>query len=281
MNRIIRPGSIIVAADGSKHADRAVVWAAEQSRFERRPLVVVTADGNNVHRINHDAVRLAENTAPLSEVIPLTAAGDPRSILVELSREAHLLVLGSRGHGTVQSMLLGSVSAAVSKLAWCPVIVCRPRADGHRGRGVLVGADGTPESFEVIDFAFNQASMRRMPLTVVHCIWDVVAAVAGERNVSLEDAELGIGDDPHRLLAESIAGFAEKYPDVPVSVRVTHGLVDDVIGGHTAAWDLVVVGRHPADTIARLVTGSIATAVVERAHTVVGVVPVQRQTTAS
>lgn len=273
MKRTIQPGSIVVAADGSKHAERAVVWAAEQARLERRPLAVVTADGHNVHRVNHDAVRLATATVPGIDVVALTATGDTRAILVELSREAHLMVLGSRGRGTVTSMLLGSVSAAVSKLAVCPVIVCRPRAEGHRGRGVLVAADGTPESRAVIEFAFEMASMRGLDLTVVHCVWDVVAAVAGERNVSLEAADLGVGDDPHRLLAESVAGFAEKYPDVPVTLRVTHGLVDDVIGGRTAAWDLVVVGRHPMDTIGRLVKGSIATAVVERAHTAVAVVP--------
>ncbi|MFC7503859.1 universal stress protein [Nocardioides sp. CPCC 206347] len=275
MNQLIQSGSIVVAADGSKHADRAVIWAAEQARLERRTLVVVTVDGKN-HRINQEAARLASGTAPGIEVVPLTAAGDPRSILVELSRDAHLLVLGSHGRGTVQSMLLGSVSAAVSRLSWCPVIVCRPRPEGHRGRGILVGADGTPESRAVLEFAFAQASMRDMVLTVVHCIWDVAAAVAGDRNVSLEDADLGTGDEPHRLLAESIAGFAEKYPDVAVSLRVTHGLVDDVIGGRSAAWDLVVVGRHPIDSVKRLVTGSVGTAVVERAHTVVGVVPEPR-----
>ncbi|WP_182376796.1 universal stress protein [Nocardioides sp. WS12] len=275
MNRLQHPGSIVVAADGSKHADRAVVWAAEQAHLERRSLVVVTVDGHN-HRVNQDAVRLASDTAPGIDVVGLTAAGDPRSVLVELSHDAHLLVLGSRGRGAVQSMLLGSVSATVSRLSWCPVIVCRPQAEGHRGRGVLVGADGTPESRAVIEFAFAQAAMRDMVLTVVHCIWDVVAAVSGDRNVSLEGVDLGTGDDPHRLLAESIAGFGEKYPDVPVSIRVTHGLVDDVLSGRTAAWDLVVVGRHPVDTVTRLVTGSIATAVVERADTVVGVVPEPR-----
>lgn len=273
MSHHIHPGGIVVAADGSKHAARAVVWAAEQARIERRPLVVVTADEGKSHGINHEAVRLASATAPDIDVVPLTAAGDPRQILVELSRDAHLMVLGSRGRGTVKSMLLGSVSTTVTKLATCPVIVCRPRAEDHVGRGVLVAADGTPESLPVIEFAFAMASLRGMTLTAVHCVWDVVHAVAGLRNVELEDVDLSAGDDAHLLLAESIAGFREKYPDVPVELRVIHGLVDDVVGGRTAAWDLVVVGRHPVDTVGRLVTGSIATAVIERAHTLVAVVP--------
>lgn len=273
MSTTIRPGSIVVGADGSKHAARAIAWAAEQADLERRPLVVLSADEGAVHRINAEAVRLAREVAPDVDVTGLTAADDPRGTLVELSHDAHLLVVGSRGRGTVRSMLLGSVSAATSRLAYCPVVVCRPHAEEHRGKGVLVGVDGTESSLTVLDFAFTQASLRGLPLTVVHVVWDVVAAVAGLRNVRVEDVDLGPEDEAHLLLAETVAGFAEKYPDVPVKLRVTHGLVDDVLGGRTAAWDLVVVGRHPLDTVGRLVTGSIATAVVERAHTTVAVVP--------
>ncbi|GAA4098778.1 universal stress protein [Nocardioides kongjuensis] len=273
MSETIRPGSILVGADGSKHAARAIAWAAEQATLERRPLVVLSADEGAVHRINAEAVRLAREVAPDVEVTGLTAADDPRGALVELSHDAHLVVLGSRGRGTVRSMLLGSVSATVSRLSYCPVVVCRPRAEEHRGKGVLVGVDGTESSLAVLDFAFTQASLRGQALTVVHCVWDVVAAVAGLRNVRVEDVDLGPEDEAHLLLAETVAGFGEKYPDVPVTLRVTHGLVDDVLGGRTAAWDLVVVGRHPLDTVGRLVTGSIATAVVERAHTTVAVVP--------
>jgi nucleotide-binding universal stress UspA family protein len=238
---------------------------------------VVTADEGDAHRVSAEAVRRVRAAAPDVAVTGLTAAGDPRGILVELSRDAHLVVVGSRGRGTVRSMLLGSVSAAVSRLAMSPVVVCRPRAEDHVGAGVVVGADGTPESLPVIEFGFDQASRRGLPLTVVHCVWDVVAAVAGMRNVRVEDLDLGEGDDAHLLLAESVAGFSEKYPDVPVTLRVTHGLVDDVLGGLAPDWDLVVVGRHPLDTVGRLVTGSIATAVVERARTTVAVVPTSRR----
>lgn len=277
MSQHIQPGSIVVAVDGSKHADRALEWAVDQAGREHRPLVVVTAEEGRAQRINAEATRRAAELAPGLDVTGLTAASDPREVLVELSADAHLLVLGSRGRGTVRSMLLGSVSTAVSRLASCPVVVCRPPAAESGRHGVLVGADGTAASLPVIEFAFAHASLHALPLTVVHCAWDVVAAVAGLRNVELADGDLGVGDDLHLLLAESVAGFGEKYPDVPVELRVMHGLVDDVLGGRTAAWDLVVVGRHPIDSVGRLVTGSIATAVVERAHTTVAVVPEARE----
>lgn len=277
MNERIRPGSILVGADGSKHSERALAWASEQARLERRPLVVVTAEEANAFRTNGEAVRKVRELAPDLDVIGICAAGDPRIVLVELSRDAHLLVVGSHGRGALRSALLGSVSTALSRLAVCPVVVCRPRAEEVVGRGVLVAVDATESSLPVLEFAFAQASLRGQPLTAVHCVWDVVAAVAGLRNVKLDDGDLGLGDEAHLALAETLAGFAEKYPDVPVTPRVNHGLVDDVVGWRTGAWDLVVVGRHPIDTISRLVTGSIATAVVERAQTYVGVVPVDRE----
>lgn len=281
MNRRIRPGSIVVAADGSKHSERALRWASEQARLEHRSLVVVTVEEGTAFRINADAVRTVQEIAPRVEVDGVCAAGDPRTVLVELAREAHLLVVGSHGRGAVRSALLGSVSAAVSRQAVCPVVVCRPRAEGQEGRGVLVAVDASESSLPVIEFAFEHASVHGQPLTAVHCVWDVVAAVAGLRNVRIDGDDLGIGDEAHLALAESLAGFCDKYPDVSVTQRVNHGLVDDVIGWRTGAWDLVVVGRHPVDTVSRLVTGSIATAVLERAQTNVAVVPVDRERVSS
>ncbi|MFC5730852.1 MULTISPECIES: universal stress protein [Nocardioides] len=273
MSHYIQPGSIVVAVDGSKHAERALHWAAEQARLENRPLVAVTADEGQSHDVKDEVTRLIREARPDVEARTITAVGDPRPVLVDLSRQAHLLVMGSRGRGTLRSMLLGSVSTAVTKLASCPVVVCRPRRGEDGGQGVLVGADGTRESLPVLEFAFEQASIHGMPLTVVHCIWDVVAAVAGLRTVPVEDLDPTDVDELQVLLAESVAGFAEKYPDVRVTRRVAHGLVDEVLVGRGDKWDLVVVGRHPVNSLSRLVTGSISTAVVERAHTTVAVVP--------
>ncbi len=53
---------------------------------------------------------------------------DPRQALLALSDEAHVLVLGSHGHGRLKSLLLGSVSAAVANAAHCPVVVHRAPA---------------------------------------------------------------------------------------------------------------------------------------------------------
>ena len=269
----IEAGSIVVAYDGSDNAERAVRWAAEQAALEVRQLTVASA-GEDTKAIVDRAVDIAKRLHPDLTVDALTTPGDPRQVLIDLSSRAHLVVVGSRGRGALKSMLLGSVGAAVSAHAVCPVVVCRP--NGHRGRGVVVGADGTPESLPVIEFAYRQAALRGLSLTVLHCFWDAVAAVAqyhqarGELVGAPELAEL---TELQAVLSESVAGFAEVYPDVPVTLGLKHGLVDEALTPRGEAWDMIVVGRHPMTSLTRVLTGSIATSVVERAHTTVAVVP--------
>lgn len=295
MTTTINPSSVVVATDGSDDATRAVHWAAEQAFLERRPLVVVTATGTSPvpvlawggvgagyapsiedlvahgRSLAEDALSVVRHLRPGLEASAEVFVGDPRQVLVEISRQVHLLVLGSRGRGAFRSKLFGSVSAAVSRDAACPVFVCRPPAHGEAPpRGILVGADGTPESLPVIEFAFHQASLLDLPLTVVHCVWDQVAALLGPGLVS--PLEEGL-EQQRLLLSESVAGMCSKYPEVSTDLRLGRGLAEEFLATDTAGWNLIVVGRHPVDTLLRLVTGSVAIAVAERARTTVAVVP--------
>lgn len=287
-------GRIVVGVDGSEHADRAVRWAAEQAHRERRGLMVVVADDRDGRQwsgtitgrhpeetepalrsarlIVDDAAALAHEEQPQVDVTALAVSGDAREVLVDLSATAHLLVVGSRGRGTLRSLFLGSVSSAVARSSACPVVVCRPGNDRPTD-GVIVGADGSAESLSVLEFAFAQASLRGSHLTVVHCFWDTTAAVAGFR-----EASAAVLNEPHLeelrlVLAESTAGFQEKYPDVDVSLLLRHGLVDEALTRRGKHWDLIVVGRHPVTTLERIIVGSISTAVLERSHCSVAVVP--------
>lgn len=272
MTEPIDPGNIVVAVDGSDHAERAVHWAADQASLERRPLLVVTVGEDN-RSIADGAAALARGLHPELRVETLPTTGDPRRVLIELSSQARLLVIGSRGRGTLKSMLLGSVSAAVSAQAACPTVICRPAAGNEDSRGVVVGADGTAESLPVIEFAYQQASLRRLPLTVLHCFWDAVAAVARLRESSGGVPGDSDVEDLRAVLAQSVAGFTEKYPDVSVTLSLKHGFVDEALSPRGEAWDLIVVGRHPMNSISRVLVGSMATAVIERAQSTVAVVP--------
>lgn len=265
-------GSVVVGIDGSQHAARALRWAADQAVLEGRHLALV-AVGETAARSVDDAVVVAHALHRDLPVLPVVESGDPRQVLLEASDRAHLLVMGSRGRGAVASLLLGSVSSAVSAHAGCPVVVCRPEAEGDQRLGIVVGADGTRESLPVLEFAYRQASLRELPLTVLHSFWDAAVAVAQYEETR---GRVAVQPDLEHLrasLSASAAGLAETYPDVSATFTLRHGFADEALSPRHGGWDMVVVGRHPMTSMDRLLTGSVATAVLERAHATVAVVP--------
>lgn len=295
-NPRVVPGTILVGVDGSEHAQRALRWAADQARLEGRQLTVVHAAGEGDLRsaawvsgaaaalpdlmksasgLVEDSVAFATSVQPDIVVVGVPRLGDPRQVLVDLSEDAHLVVVGSRGRGTFRSMVLGSVSVNVAKHAHCPVVVTRPGQASVVEDGVLVGADGTAESLPVIEFAFRQASLRGVPVTVMHSTFDArVALASAARAQSVAD-----GADEYRiLLSESVAGLSAKFPDVSVSLQLRSGLVDECLSTGSRSRDLVVVGRHQDNSISKLLTGSISAAVLERCSSPVAVVPEGRPT---
>lgn len=265
-------GSIVVAVDGSEHSARATRWAAEEAALEHRRLVVLCV-GDAAGPTADAAVATARQLQPDVTAHAVVTSGDPRQVLLDVSAHAFMLVLGSRGRGALASMLLGSVGAAVSAQARCPVVVCRPDGDAKEHRGVVVGADGTPESLPVIDFAYRQAFLHGLPLTVLHSFFDPAVAVAQYHEARGEKADMSALDDLRASLADSVAGLSQDYPGVAVTLTVRHGLADEALAPRGDGWDLIVVGRHPMTSLERVLTGSVATAVLERAHTTVAVVP--------
>jgi len=290
----IEPGSIIVGVDGSDDSDRALRWGAEESARERRPLVVVTAAGIDqvgavtwagagtyvvpvadliaqVRTVAQDAAADVQRLRPGLRVTAHAATGDPREALAQLSRNARVVVVGSRGRGAVRSRLLGSVSASVARHAHSPVVVCRPDSPGIVRKGVLVGVAGTAEEQPVLDFAFQHASMRGLPLTVLHSYSGVLASVDHAHPVR---SDLELLEDQRLLLAESVAGYREKYPEVALDLDLARGFAQETLAGDSEHWNLIVVGQHPTDSVGRMLSATVATGVIEHARTTVAVVPV-------
>jgi len=133
----------------------------------------------------------------------------------------------------------------------------------------VVGADWTPESVPVTEFAFRQASIYGVPLTVMHALWRVPESLAERPLVTVDDDKDGLG----AMLAESVAGLREKYPDVTVLFELRRGMADDCLVRATPEDALLVVGRPPHDLVTRVLDGTTAISVVERARGVVAVFP--------
>lgn len=134
---------IVVGVDGSETGNEALRWAARlgecmgcslhailvwEDVYASTPEVVLPppvdwqALGESTLEESLTTVFGTERPAGLTTTV---VAGHPSHRLVEASRDATMLVVGSRGHGGFVGLLLGSVSGAVSAHAHCPVLVAR------------------------------------------------------------------------------------------------------------------------------------------------------------
>lgn len=296
------PGSIVVGVDGSHGASQALRWATEQAVLEHRPLRLVHAtapvdaayygaglvDHQAVLRTLHAEARalVDEARAQVAEQAPEVEVGerievtDARALLLEEAERAHLLVLGSRGRGHLAHLLLGSVSVGVARHARCPVVVHRPhRAPDEPGaavggQGVLLATDAGPDSGPVVELAFRQAELRGLPLSVVHCYWDLQAVTsAGTMAMAPVPVPVVDADAERASLAESLAGMAEKHPDVQVSTTLVRGMPEHHLARAAEQMDLLVVGAHQGSRLAQLMRASVSISVLEHAHCPVAVVP--------
>lgn len=287
------PGTIVVGVDGSDHADRATRWAARQAAAEHRAVtllhtisavtpsyidaaIVDPHTARSVLRASGEqildaAAGVVEGEAPGLEVHRIFELVDARQGLLQLADDAAMVVVGSRGRGPLGSLLLGSVGVALVRHASCPVTVVRPERGGTPRRGVLVGLDAAEESYPVLEHAYRHASLRDLPLTILHCAWDIAPGTAGAYLVPDQMAD----PETERLaLAEATAGMGEKYPDVRATLRLGQGRAEDVLAHLSQRMDLVVVGAHRGSRTRFAVTGRVSTAVVEHARCAVTVVPV-------
>jgi nucleotide-binding universal stress UspA family protein len=131
---------IVVGVDGSSPSAKAVIWAAEQARLTGADLELVaawnyplsygiplTAAGFDPESEARDAIgkAIAEIAMPEGRVHSVVVNGSAAPALVRRSEGAALLVVGSRGHGGFEELLLGSVSTHCVHRAQCAVVVVR------------------------------------------------------------------------------------------------------------------------------------------------------------
>jgi len=284
--------AIVVGVDGSRHSTLALDWAAAEASRRHLPLHIVDAYsyGFPITSVGmgmpeamadvrevvdgecQDAVKRVLANHPGLTVSSHAPASSPAAALIDASQTADTLVVGARGRGAGRAALLGSVSVQVAAHAHCPVVVVRePQAAPSSSGPVVVGVDGSSVSSQAIGYAYEQASSRGVGLVVVHAWWlEFVEGASASATWSVDWDRMA--EEENVLVAQSLAGWAERYPDVPVrrhGVR-THPVEALVRESEEAC--LLVVGSRGRGGFAGLMLGSVSQEVMRQAHCPVAVV---------
>lgn len=294
--------TVVVATDGSSAATEAVDWAAREAASRQEPLLIFTAcppvevapssadesDATSMmssvldaararskefHEIVlNDADRVRKNHPDLV-VTTEVFEGDPRRALELYEHLASLVVLGSRGLGSVRSVLLGSVSFWATRHLSVPFVIVRPR-DSERltvPRRIAVGISTDANSEKTLREGFAMAQRRGFPLTIANAAWDSEATGSYWKELAPD----AVDPRRRRAVTELADQVARDFPDVPYKVLFARGRVDSFLSSLGRTHEALVLGRRTSTLLDFIGLGTLASAVIEHGIGATVVIPVE------
>jgi nucleotide-binding universal stress UspA family protein len=273
---------ILAGYDGSVGGEQALSWAAREARSRGMMLTVCQAWApgfaalpgeadvfdlarRSGERVIADGLQHARGLMGPGEVRPLLVGGSAATVLCEHSRDAEMVVVGSRGRGGVAGLLLGSVSSQVAAYARGRVVVVRGHwrpAAGYVPGPVVAGVDGSAGSQAAAEFAFEEAALRGAPLLAVCALADAPGSLGGARDRQ-EDFE------------QTISRWEKEHPGVAVLRRIAPGGARSALLAAAQDAQMLVVGSRGLGGVRGMALGSVSQAMLHHAPCPVGVVHAQ------
>ena len=284
-----RQDIIVVAVDGSDASKVAVTWAANTALKRGVPLRLVSAysmpqflyaegmlppqelyddlEAETMEKIE-EARKIALDFAPELEVTHQIEEGSPIDLLLDLSAQCTMIVMGSRGLGGLSGMVMGSVSAAVVSHSECPVVVVREDnllTEATKYGPVVVGVDGSNVSQRAVEFAFAEAAARKCKLVAVHTWMDMQVQSSLAGLAAAQQQWQVVEDEQRRMLSDRLSFWEDKYPEVEVEKVVTRDRPVRALTDASEGAQLLVVGSHGRGGFKGMLLGSTSRALLQAA----------------
>ncbi|MGW0752501.1 universal stress protein [Streptomyces sp. NPDC002587] len=275
---------IVVGIDPARDWRMTLAWAVDEARRRRCGLRLVAAvppsrdrhaDGTSHAVALHQAASEALGAAAAwslerhPEVEPAVdlVEGFPAQAIGRRSGQARMIVLGSRHLSrTSEFFSAGSLVVPVTAQARCPVVVVGDAEHvTQQPPYLVVGIDGSESSKAALALAFEEADLRGAKLRAVS-VWQAPVFLLHDEEEALQAQR--------RMLAETTAGWTQKYPDVAVTHEVPIGHPVEELAGAAEHALAVVVGRRGRGGYTGMRLGSVVHGLLHRAHCPVITVPV-------
>lgn len=285
---------ILVGVDGSKESQRAVKWAIMRAKKIDARLHILcvyslpsftpssleggyaaiddVAIREGAQLIVDEAKTLVEREG--IEVTSSIEVGDPARILVELSSEVSMIVVGKSGIGGFADRLLGSVSSALASHSLCTVVVIPPpekEVNYDTIKAIVVGVDGSQSSRPALKSAIYEAKVWQAKLTSVMAV--PMASGTGmlswlpatiDKEAILQDVSESLDD----LISQELGADS-----MEITKRALDGNPSALLTEFSEKADLVIVGTRGRGGFTGLLLGSTSQSLLNNAKSPVMVVP--------
>lgn len=282
-------GKIVVGTDLSGRAQAAVDWAAARAAARGVPLLIVLAlpevpipkrsrlfdamvtgdyrgylEGNARAKLDELATSAREQYPDLV-VETAVEEGLGSYVLAQASKTARLVVVGARGaNAPVKVRALGGTADAVVAHAHGPVAVITDHGSPTPDGPIVVGVDDSPESDAALAWAADEAAARGVPLRAIHA-WDVAPWMMGPMGVTAMQS-LPPASRLKERIAEIVAPFVDKYPDLPHEVEVVESRPSAALAEASHGASELVVGSRGLGGFTGLLLGSTSKEVLRDAE---------------